>query len=348
MEEAIDNFGYVITRNNYELVVLNNTNPVLNLSLKSTESCGQQAEVLKEVSLGVQESYTFKFPIKDGSYTLFISDGETESFLTIPIFDNLLNAILEDVEDYFCGECGCCKDCKEGDDKRAEMLLKIMSFYIVNRKYVSAYLDKAFECMECGVLEANFCYLYNDYISDKKELKELYDKIIATFYMAFYSADVALLNKDSNRISQYNKIKNCILAQGINTSCIEDKIKNMANFSVSWQAYVNQPPSVVGNYSTSQGNRSTLAVTTAMFTTATTPAYSDPEGDAAQAVRIDSLPTNGAVLKLDNINVTTGQVILMTDIAAGKLKLVGPDIGTLTTTVFTFSVRDTGSMTFKS
>lgn len=124
----------------------------------------------------------------------------------------------------------------------------------------------------------------------------------------------------------------------------------MANFSVTFSAYINQPPTVVGNYSTTKANReggtAGIILTSAMFTTSTVPAYSDPEGDAADAVRIDTLPTNGAVLKLDRANVTVGQVISIADITANKLKLVAPDANALTTSVFTFSVRDTGSMTF--
>ena len=122
----------------------------------------------------------------------------------------------------------------------------------------------------------------------------------------------------------------------------------MANFTINFQAYVNLPPSQVGNYTTTQANRSTLTITPAMFTTSTTPPYSDPENDAAQAVRIDTLPTNGAILRLDGTAVTANQVIVMTDITANKLTLAGPTVDVLATCVFTFSVRDVGSMQFTS
>ena len=125
----------------------------------------------------------------------------------------------------------------------------------------------------------------------------------------------------------------------------------MASFSVTYQAYVNQPPTI-GNYTMSKANREGATIgttlTTAMFTTSTTPAYSDIEGDSADAVRINTLPTNGAVLKLDGVIVTVGQTITIADITSGKLKLVAPDVNALTTSVFTFSVRDTGSMVFSS
>ena len=122
----------------------------------------------------------------------------------------------------------------------------------------------------------------------------------------------------------------------------------MGIFQVTFDAYINRPPSEVGDYSTTAGNRATLVLTPAMFTTLTTPVYADPEGDAAQAVRIDSLATNGATLMLGSNPVTVGQVITMTTIAGGTLTLQGPNQDAVAVSTFNFSVRDVGSMQFTS
>ena len=145
------------------------------------------------------------------------------------------------------------------------------------------------------------------------------------------------------------KPNNFVKTTNTNIDCITDQIENnMGNFTVTYEGYVNQPPSEVGDYSTTATNKEEKVLTLGMFTTLTTPAYADPEGDAPQAVRIDTLPTNGAVLKLDGSPVITGQIILATDINANKLKLVGPNVNSVASCTFNFSVRDTGSMQFSS
>ena len=341
--------GYDITKKGNTITILNTANEIIYVEIYTRRTCnGEDSELIKQETLGPNDSQTFKFPIKDGLYNVEIyNDNFSESY-TIPVFDNLLKSLVEDIEDYFCGECGCCANCEGEEDKRAELLLKLMSFYIVNRKYVSGFVDKAMECLECSILEANFCYLYSEMISDNKENKQLYDNVIATFYIAFYMSDFIFSDENLDEKYQYDKIKNCILAQGINTTCIEEKIKDMAQFNTNFRAYVNLPPSTVGNYTSTQDNRAALVITPAMFTTATTPVYADPENDAAQAVRVDSLPTGGATLKLDGVAVIAGQVIVMTDIAANKLTLTGPNSDALVNSTFNFSVRDSGSMKFSS
>ena len=120
------------------------------------------------------------------------------------------------------------------------------------------------------------------------------------------------------------------------------------SFKVS--QYINLPPSQVGNISINVLNRATTVLTLAHFTTSTTPAYSDPENDPVDAIRIDSLPADG-ILQYNNgswVNVTLGQIISAADITAGKLRYVSPNQNAPETNTFNFSVRDTGSMQFVS
>lgn len=122
----------------------------------------------------------------------------------------------------------------------------------------------------------------------------------------------------------------------------------MANFNIISAAYINRPPSQVGNYTLNVLNRATGTVLTlAMFSTDTTPPYSDPENDPVNAVRIDTLPNLGT-LKLNGVNVTANQIILATAINANQLTYDSPDQNAISNALFTFSVRDNGSMQFTS
>lgn len=125
------------------------------------------------------------------------------------------------------------------------------------------------------------------------------------------------------------------------------KFSDMATFGISVAAHVNQPPSHVGNNSISIGNRVDRVFSIADFTSNTAPAYSDPEGDPAYQVRIDTLPTLG-VLLLSGVPVAAGQIIPVSQINSGLLVYDAPNQDTATSVSFNFSVSDTGSHTFVS
>lgn len=125
----------------------------------------------------------------------------------------------------------------------------------------------------------------------------------------------------------------------------------MALFTITTQEKINQPPSQVGNGSASTTYATTYVFTSADFTTATTPVYTDPEGDAADQLKITStgpeLTAMTGELQYDSSPVTSGQVISFADIALGKLTFV-PDNGTTSeyNDTFDFEIADSGSGTF--
>lgn len=110
----------------------------------------------------------------------------------------------------------------------------------------------------------------------------------------------------------------------------------------------NKPPSEVGDGEATIDYGETLVFTRAMFTSATTPPYSDPEGDAALNLRIDSLPVDGNI-RLNGVNVTVNQIIAFEDIDDGLLTYV-PDLADTDGDIenFTFSIADSGSGQFVS
>lgn len=102
----------------------------------------------------------------------------------------------------------------------------------------------------------------------------------------------------------------------------------------------NLPPSTVGTGSATIGYGETLVFTRAMFTSATTPAFSDPEGDPALYLKITSLPALGEIF-INGIEVTINDVIDFDDIDAGLLTYV-PDLADTDGDLqgFTFQIAD--------
>jgi hypothetical protein len=115
--------------------------------------------------------------------------------------------------------------------------------------------------------------------------------------------------------------------------------------NINVAAKINLPPTSGDNEETIDHGE-TLVFTSADFTTGTTPAYSDPEGDAALLLKITLLPTIGN-LKLSGVNVSLNQIISFTDIVAGNLTYVGDNSVTTSISVeFDFVIQDTGSGQF--
>lgn len=290
----------------------------------------------------------------DGVYKFVISslvgrDVESVDIL-IPYYDGMLVSLIQDIDNILCGcECKTCDDCNDTDKNLSTVLLKLISYYTITSNYYSAFLDAAFKCLKCSIVDANECIILNEKVVGNSDNTMLLKRIVALYYLAFYFAEFKSTT-DTNYINtkfNYEKIKKCINALGIDIQCILDNINDMGLFTITSSAYINRPPSEVGDFSMTVNNRAETVLTAAMFTTSTTPAYADPEGDAADAIRIDSLPATGQLLYNSN-PVTVGQVITIADINGGLLKYVSPNQNAQIASNFNFSVRDTGSMIFTS
>jgi hypothetical protein len=245
--------------------------------------------------------------------------------------------------------CNCgCQDCPEEKDL-AGTLLRVMSYYTIFSKYNNAYLQSIYPCFICSVITANECNLYNEVVLGNFDNTQIAKRLLALHYIAFLSYELGLvstaLEKEGvKKELKYDKIIKCIQAQGIDTSCIDNSMSSMSSFSILISP--NQP-ATVGNYTLNVSNRSTTVLTTGMFTSLTTPPYSDPEGDSPWELRVDSLPNSG-VLFISGNPVTIGQVIPFTAISTGDLTFVSPDMDAPTSTSFLFSVSDAGSLIFSN
>ena len=87
-------------------------------------------------------------------------------------------------------------------------------------------------------------------------------------------------------------------------------------------AEANIPP-VIGDNTATLFYGLTLTFTAAMFTTDTTPAYSDAEGNTPDKLKLTSLPTNG-IIKYKGKPALLNAEIDFADITSGYLTFVGP------------------------
>ena len=129
---------------------------------------------------------------------------------------------------------------------------------------------------------------------------------------------------------------------------VNETYSDMATVTMNSGEYVNKPISQLGNLTVTKDNRTSTVYTINHFTTQLNPPYEDPEGDSLDAIRIDSLPTQGGTLTLNGTAVTIGQIISAADINAGLLVFNPPNQNAAASSVFSFSARDTGSLTFVS
>lgn len=121
----------------------------------------------------------------------------------------------------------------------------------------------------------------------------------------------------------------------------------MATFNINIDAQQNLPPSI-GDGARSTSYNTAITFTVADFTTNTTPAYSDPDGDAAKLLKILTVPSRGA-LKLNGNTIKANDIIEFSEIASGLFIYV-PDaeLASAQMEPFTFAIADEGSLIFSS
>ena len=340
------NMWFSLTRDNNSFLILSNDGNSIIVKLGYKDSCSNDIVSLNTYTTNT--SIVLNLPINDNLYILEIINNIGDSYIIeIPKYNTLLKSLIEDIELVLC-DCGCkhCEDCKESTNKDyTSTLLKLLSFYTLNKQYFQVYLDIVFECTKCNILDTNQCILINEKVYGNADNTRLLKQILSSFYIAFYYGST----QDYKSLFNYNYTYKCIKNIGIDLSCIENKIKNMAIVNMITSAYVNQPASSVGNITLNATNRTSTVYSLASFTGV----FVDPEKDPLQAIRVDTLPVHGQLM-FDTTGsgswslVTPGQVILATEISAGRFKFIPPDQNALDNTSWNYSARDSGSMQFVS
>jgi hypothetical protein len=110
-------------------------------------------------------------------------------------------------------------------------------------------------------------------------------------------------------------------------------------YTITNSGLQNGRPTQIGANTLSILFGATHIFTLANFTTETTPAYQDPEGDALSTIKILSLPSTGT-LKLNGVDVVLNQLITAGQLTTGNLTYVSNGDGNF---LFQFDASDVGS-----
>ena len=113
----------------------------------------------------------------------------------------------------------------------------------------------------------------------------------------------------------------------------------MAIFTVISGTPGTQGAPIVGDFNIYLTNRLDKVLSTLMFTSLTSPVFSDPASNTPTFVKILSLPANPNVLLYNGIAVTINQEISFTDIQNGLLIYDAPDQDAMANNFFTFSLK---------
>lgn len=121
----------------------------------------------------------------------------------------------------------------------------------------------------------------------------------------------------------------------------------MGIITLNISAQDNRPPNSSGWLSIALAYGATHIFTLPNFTTETSPAYGDPEGDPLDSIKITSLPSQG-VLKKGIVAVIANEQITSAELTAGDLTYESDSADTegYSDGFMRFTVADTGSSTF--
>lgn len=297
----------------------------------------------------------------DGEYQIIVTnEADEETTITIKHYLELQLSMIQDVYAVLC-ECGCgCSDCVKlnCDSCTALMIARAkMDAYkrVMNPQYVS-FFNAVYQEVKCMLDQEIYCCIVEEKIKGSSKFNETFmKKLLALDFLAIYFYEIFTDCDDESCDEDYvrnkfkaDKIMCCISKLGIDIKEIETLIDDsMGTLTINSAAYVNQPPDQVGDNTIAVANRAVTTLTLAMFTTGTTPAYNDPEGDPVQDVRIDAIPADG-LLELDGVAVSPGDIIPVADINSNLLVYTSPNQDALDSDDIQFSLRDTGSGQFSS
>jgi hypothetical protein len=347
--------SYTITKYK-DVYTLTNTDGVNSLDYIITQrnGCYNYVETQALATLLITETADIDLKKKDGEYVINITQNAVDTSITIKTYYTLLVSAIEDIDLMLCGcDCSDCDDCAQDCNEKLTTILKLLSYVSLTYPQYNISLDKVSETIGCLLGIDVSCLLVNEKITGLSDNTDLLKKIVSIYYLALYFTE-KIQSADDEEIDyvdtkyKFNIISPCISRLGIDITDVETTINNnMGIITMNSGAYVNLPPDNVGNNTIGIANRATYVYTLADFTTNTTPAYSDPEGDPVDALRVDSLPADG-VVKLSGVAVIATDVIPVASITGGLLTFEAPNQDPLDTDTWNFSLRDTGSLQWSS
>ena len=192
--------------------------------------------------LDVENIITFKIPFKDGQYKIRITstDSITEEFeykeFLFNSFNQLLDSIINNAKYYLCGcECKDCNDCNDKEGK-SNLIIKMFSFYILNKDYYSFFFNLGLDCIQPSVLENINCIITQDALVGDSNYKNISDNIIGYLYYIFYIAERSIFSCCTEQIDikfNIDDVMPCLDKVNIDTKCIENKIVTDPDFYIT-------------------------------------------------------------------------------------------------------------------
>lgn len=346
--------SYTVTKYK-DVFTLNNTDGVNSLdhTINKRNGCYNYVESVELASLAIATSIELVLK-DDGEFQIAITQNAVNTTVTIKQYTDLLASIIIDVNLMLCGcDCSNCDDCAQNCTEQQTTILKLLSYVSLTYPQYNLSLEKVSEVIGCLLNIDISCLLVNEKITGVSDNSDLLKKIVSIYYLALYfvekiqSADDEELDYIETKYN-FNIISVCISQLGIDITEVEEIINNnMGTITMNTGAYVNLPPDVVGDNTFAIANRATKVYALADFTSGTTPAYNDPEGDVVDALRIDSLPVDGT-LNNNGVAAVINDVITSANITLGHITYDGPNQDALDNDTWDFSLRDVGSLQWSS
>lgn len=181
-------------------------------------------DVLTTLSTGTLtegQSVTLTFK-EDGNYRLVYTQNSETTTIEIKEYYNLMLSFLKEVESLLCGctPCHTCEECNECED----YLKAILQAHAINILNYPLYHNSIIVATNADKLAFNsdiLCSLMKEKMYGNAEIKPIIQKMLAYYYMAFYTRDMAIgsnAEEDAYITNKYKyeKIGVCITKLGIN------------------------------------------------------------------------------------------------------------------------------------
>jgi len=192
--------------------------------------------------LDVADIIVFKIPFQDGKYKIKITSTNpiTEEFeykeYIFSSFNKLLDSIIRNSQNFLCGcDCTNCNDNCNDTKGKSDLILKMISFYILNKEYYSFFFNTGLDCIEDSILKDINCVILGEAIG--KEFDDtIYKNIIGYLYYIFYIGERSIYTCCTEQVDFKFNIDNilpCLEKNNLNFKCIESSILTNPNFYIS-------------------------------------------------------------------------------------------------------------------
>lgn len=235
-----NSLGYEIKRdlNNITITKIGDRNISVQVFYKNSSNSFSKVTGI----LNVENVVVFKIPFQDGKYKIRITstDSITEEFeykeYIFSSFNKLLDSIIRDAKHFLCG-CKC-KDCTDNCDDtkdKSDLVLKMISFYILNKDYYSFFFNTGLNCVEDSILKNINCVVIGEAIGTESS-NSIYKDIIGYLYYIFYIGERSIYTCCSEQIDLKFNIDNilpCLEKNNLNFKCLENSILTNPDFYIS-------------------------------------------------------------------------------------------------------------------